>query len=193
MARHKEFDIAEAIVKARDLFWLQGYEATSIQDLVDHLGISRSSLYDTFEDKHSLFLLTLDQYGESTCSQLTAMFDQLGFSSATIEHLFKSMVDHFLSDEPRRGCFMVNSTAELAHCDAEVASRSNGRRVKVEDLFYQAVANSQAAGELSTEQDPRALARFLFSAMQSIAVTVKTRPDRQVLEDIVNVTLSVLH
>ena len=65
MARHKEFDTTKAIEQARDLFWLQGYEATSIQDLVDHLGISRSSLYDTFEDKHSLFLLTLDQYGEN--------------------------------------------------------------------------------------------------------------------------------
>ncbi len=193
MARHKEFDTAKAIEKARDLFWLQGYEATSIQNLVDHLGISRSSLYDTFEDKHSLFLMTLDQYGESTCSQLTAMFNQLGFSTATIEQFFKSMIDHVLSDEPRRGCFMVNSTAELAHCDTEVASRANRRRVKIEDLFYRAVANSQATGEVSTEQDPRALARFLFSAMQSIAVTVKARPDRQVLEDIVNVTLSVLH
>ena len=136
--------------------------------------------------------MTLDQYGESTCSQLTAMFDQLGFSRATIEQFFISMVDQFLSDETRRGCFMVNSTAELAHCDAEVASRASGRRVKIEDLFYQAVANSQAAGELSTEQDPRALARFLFSAMQSIAVNVKKRPDPRVLEDIVDVTLSAL-
>ena len=82
MARHKEFDTTKAIEKARDLFWLQGYEATSIQDLVDHLGISRSSLYDTFKDKHSLFLLALDLYVESTCSQIAAMFNQLGFSKA---------------------------------------------------------------------------------------------------------------
>ena len=193
MARHKEFETAKAIEKARDLFWLQGYEATSIQDLVDHLGISRSSLYDTFEDKHSLFLLTLDQYVESTCSRVAAMYDQLGFSKATIEQSCKSLIDQVLSDDPRRGCFMVNSTAELANCDAEIASRANRMRVRTEDLFLQAVANSQAAGEISTEQDPRALARFLYSAMQSIAVTVKTRPDRQVVEDIVNVTLSVLH
>ncbi len=192
MSRHKEFNITEAIEQAKDLFWLQGYEATSIQDLVDHLGISRSSLYDTFADKHSLFLMTLDQYEESTGSQLAAMFNQLGFSKATIAQFFESIIDNILSDEHRRGCFIVNSTAELAHCDAEVASRANRRRVKIEDLFYQAVANSQAAGELSSEQDPRALARFLYSAMQSLAITVKTRPDRQVLEDIVKVTLSVL-
>ena len=99
--------------------------------------------------------MTLDQYEESTCSQLAAMFNQLGFSKATIEQFFKSMIDHVLSDEHCRGCFMVNSTAELAHCDAEVASRANRRRVKIEDLFYQALANFQAAGELSTEQDPR--------------------------------------
>lgn len=192
MSRHKEFNITKAIEQARDLFWLQGYEATSIQDLVDHLGISRSSLYNTFKDKHSLFLMTLDQYEASNGAQLAAMFNQLGFSKATIEQLFESQIDNLLSDEHCRGCFMSNSTAELAHCDAKVASRANRRRVKSEELFYQAVVNSQAAGELSREQDARALARFLVSTMQSLAVTVKTRPDRQVLEDIVKVTLSVL-
>ena len=90
MVRHKEFNIAKAIEKVKDLFWLQGYQATSIQDLVNHLGISRSSLYDTFADKHSLFLMTLDQYEASTCSQQAAMFNQLGFSKATIEQFFKS-------------------------------------------------------------------------------------------------------
>ena len=62
MARTKDFDEDEVLTKAMNLFWLNGYNGTSMQDLVDGLGISRSSLYDTFGDKRSLFLKTLENY-----------------------------------------------------------------------------------------------------------------------------------
>ena len=62
MARPKEFDQDKALDKAMTLFWQKGYEATSIQDLVDHLGIGRRSLYDTFKSKHDLFIAALDRY-----------------------------------------------------------------------------------------------------------------------------------
>ena len=63
MARTKCFNRDEALEKAMQAFWAKGYEATSVQDLVDCMGINRGSLYDTFGDKHQLFLEALDQYG----------------------------------------------------------------------------------------------------------------------------------
>ena len=56
MARHKEFEREEALQKAMEVFWSRGYGAASIQDLVEHMGINRQSLYDTFGDKHALYL-----------------------------------------------------------------------------------------------------------------------------------------
>src|SRR3981081_3787453 len=64
MARHKEFDRDEALHKAMEVFWSRGYNAASIQDLVKHMRINRQSLYDTFGDKHALYLLALDRYRE---------------------------------------------------------------------------------------------------------------------------------
>ena len=64
MARRKEFDRDEALHKAMEVFWSRGYEATSVGDLVEHMGINRQSLYDTFGDKHSLYLAALDRYRE---------------------------------------------------------------------------------------------------------------------------------
>ncbi len=61
MARQKEFDRDEVLHKAMEVFWTRGYEGTSIQDLVKHMGINRQSIYDTFGDKHSLFLQALDR------------------------------------------------------------------------------------------------------------------------------------
>ena len=68
MARTKDFDEDEVLDKAMYLFWNQGYNGTSMQDLVDGLGISRSSLYDTFGDKHSLFIKTLENYKKNASS-----------------------------------------------------------------------------------------------------------------------------
>src|ERR687891_713494 len=62
MARGKEFDPDVALERAMDLFWRQGYEATSISDLVTHLGIAKASLYATFGGKHDLYVAALDRY-----------------------------------------------------------------------------------------------------------------------------------
>ena len=62
MARIKEFDENEVLERAKLLFWKQGFHATSIQNLVDHLGISRGSIYDTFGGKNELYEKALKVY-----------------------------------------------------------------------------------------------------------------------------------
>jgi len=64
MGRSREFDEEVALHKAMELFWEQGYEKTSMGDLVNHMGIHRKSLYDTFGDKHTLYLKAIDCYKE---------------------------------------------------------------------------------------------------------------------------------
>ncbi len=64
MARTKEFDPDVALRKVLDLFWRRGYEATSMADLVEHLGVARASIYATFGGKRELYLKALDRYGE---------------------------------------------------------------------------------------------------------------------------------
>jgi len=59
MAREKEFNQDEVLHKAMEVFWRRGYEAASIQDLVQHMGINRQSRYDTFGDQHALFVQAL--------------------------------------------------------------------------------------------------------------------------------------
>ena len=62
MTRSKEFVESEVLLKAMHLFWEKGYEKSSLQDLVQHMGVHRRSMYDTFGDKHSLFMKTLELY-----------------------------------------------------------------------------------------------------------------------------------
>ena len=78
MARHKQFDQDEALLKAMEVFWSRGYEAASIQDLVRHMGINRQSLYDTYGDKHALYLLALERYSEVESRRLIDLLERNG-------------------------------------------------------------------------------------------------------------------
>src|SRR3569833_1374812 len=94
MARTKDFDEDEVLSRAMDLFWLKGYNGTSMQDLVDGLGISRSSLYDTYGDKHSLFLKSLENYKRLGYEQM----DKIIHQAASAKDAIRQMLEHNVND-----------------------------------------------------------------------------------------------
>src|SRR3954464_11387329 len=110
MARPKEFDREEALNRAMEVFWSRGYEAASVGELVKRMGINRQSLYDTFGDKHSLYLQALDRYREVEGAKLFELLERPGPVKRALRHLFRSVVERSLDDEERRGCFMGNAT-----------------------------------------------------------------------------------
>src|SRR2546421_11571470 len=100
-ARHKEFDRDETLQKAMEVFWSRGYEAASIEDLVKHMGINRQSLYDTFGDKHRLYLLALDRYREVEGRRIFELLEQPGPVKESLRRLFKGVVERSLCDRER--------------------------------------------------------------------------------------------
>src|ERR1700716_2408121 len=104
MARQKEFDREEALYKAMEVFWSRGYEAASIQDLVRHMGINRQSLYDTFGDKHALYLQALDLYRQVETSKLFELLERRGSVRRALRQLFAGVVEGSACDGQRRGC-----------------------------------------------------------------------------------------
>jgi TetR/AcrR family transcriptional regulator, transcriptional repressor for nem operon len=191
MVRTKEFDREAVLDKAMRVFWRQGYEATSLRDLLAAMGIGRQSMYDTFGDKHALFLAALDRYAATVGQPLFAPLREPGPVKPAFRHVFTEVVDGSL-DAVCPGCLMVNATAELAPVDRDVACRAEANLWGAEELFRRALERGQEAGEIDRRHDPRALALYLYNALQGLRVTAKATPDRRVLEQIVDVTLSVL-
>src|SRR5256714_13307197 len=126
MARHKEFDQDEALHKAMEVFWSRGYEAASINDLVRHMGINRQSLYDTFGDKHSLYLQALDRYREVEGRKMFELLERPGPVKRALRQLFGGVVECALGGGERRGCFVGNATSELAGRCRETAEKACG-------------------------------------------------------------------
>ena len=192
MARTKDFNEEEVLEKALNIFWQKGYNGTSMQDLVDGLGISRSSMYDTYTDKYSLFILALERYRERTAREMMQMINQAASPKAVIKKIFQSIVTESLFDKVQRGCFLVNTCVENATHDKAVAKIVNENMQDFEDAFYHAIKKGQEIGEIMNRNDARALARFVINNINGIRISAKAGADKKVYEDVMKVTLSVL-
>ncbi|KND25862.1 TetR/AcrR family transcriptional regulator [Streptomyces acidiscabies] len=178
MARTKEFDPDAALQSALDLFWRRGYEATSMADLVEHLGIARASIYATFGSKHDLYLKALDRYSDLNLSFLVRELSAPGPALPGV----RAVVRRFAAEATgtpgrRRGCFIVNTAAELAPHDPAAARLVEAGWEQLETLLHSALVRAQAQGELTRDRDPRALARMLLVFLQGLRIIGKASTD----------------
>ena len=192
MARHKEFDRDEALGRAMEVFWSRGYEAASVGELVSHMGINRQSLYDTFGDKHSLYLAALDRYREVEGRKTFELLERPGPVKRALRQLLETVVEHSLGEGDRRGCFVGNATSELAGRCRATAEKACDNMAAAEEALYRALLRGKREGEIAAGRDLRAVARFLYSSLQGLQLMSKATRDRKTLEDVVRVTLSVL-
>jgi TetR/AcrR family transcriptional repressor of nem operon len=192
MARTKDFDENEVLTKAIQLFWYKGYNGTSMQDLVDGLGISRSSLYDTYTDKHTLFVKALESYQTAGAARIREIIDHSGSAKETIKKLLELATTDLLGDKQQKGCFMVNAEVEVAPHDAEVNNLVCKNDQQMEEAFYRVIQKGKDSGEIKNQQDARALSRFIFNAMKGMRVSGKSITDKAFFDDIIALTISAL-
>ena len=192
MARTKDFDENEVLAKAIQLFWYKGYNGTSMQDLVDGLGISRSSLYDTYGDKHALYIKALESYQDSSGIEMCNIINNTPSAKEAIKQLLEFITRNMLNDEQHKGCFMVNAGVEVAPHDAQVNDLLCKNEQQLEDVFYKAIKKGQESGEINTRQDAMALTRFISNTVKGIQVSAKSTTDKAFFDDIIQTTMSVL-
>jgi len=192
MARPREFDADSALERATQVFWAKGYEATSLDDLCDATGLSRSSLYGAFGDKRDLLLRSLDRYSERGTTQIAATLEKAPSLREGLANLLREFIDQIVAGPGRRGCFIGNCAAELARHDREAMARVRESLARSQATFRAALARAQRRGEIASTADIAALARFLTSSFQGLRLVGKALPDRATLEDIAAVVLRCL-
>ncbi len=192
MPRVKLFDENEVLKKAMNLFWKQGYSATSVQDLVDHLGINRASLYDTFGDKEKLFKKALEHYSKTNIEGLIQFFQNSQDIKEGFSKLFKIAIDEAITDNDKKGCFVVNTTTELIPNDDSIIKLLENHNKMIENIFYQYLEKWKMKNQLKTKQDLKSLASLLYMTYAGLRVTSKVNPNKKKLIDSINVALSLL-
>src|SRR5438045_3546145 len=157
-----------------------------------YMGINRQSIYDTFGNKHTLFLQSLDRYREIQSRKVFDVLDRPGSVRKNLRQLFEEVVARALSAEGRRGCFVGNSMSELAGRCKATADRTCNSVAAAEKMFQRALERGKRQGDFPGLRDSRAVARFLYSNLQGLLLLAKATHDRNLLSDVVKVTLSVL-
>ncbi|WP_370971919.1 TetR/AcrR family transcriptional regulator [Amycolatopsis sp. cg9] len=173
MSRVKEFDVDEACDAALTLFRRQGYEATSVSDLVTHVGVAKASLYATFGSKHDFYVTALKRYAERADARVLAELSSPGSGVAAVRRLFDGYLAEILGDETKMGCFVVNAAIELLPHDPEVARLVERSWDTLEVALTMALERAKAQGELTGGGEPAALARFLLTVLQGLRVLGK--------------------
>jgi TetR/AcrR family transcriptional repressor of nem operon len=193
MPRPREFDADAALESAMQAFWANGYEATSLDDLCAATGLSRSSLYAAFGDKHALLLASIDRYSEERVAAfLGERFGAPRPIRAAFAAFFDELIDRIVSGSGRRGCFLGNCAAELPREDRAAQARVRRGLIRIEETFAAALDAARDRGEIPRRTDTRALARFFMCVTQGLRLVGKANSDRATLEDIKTAALTAL-
>jgi len=193
--RTKEFEIDEIADAAMHVFWRHGYAATSVQDLVEGTGLSRSSLYSTFQNKQGLYQKALQHYELLTTLNNVKLLSGSGSPKELIRQLLINVVEDELNDAEHKGCLVANACLELSGHDEDVAQFVVSNLKKLQHALENLLIKAQQSGEIASTQNPRALASFFLNTMQGLRVLGKGSPleqRKQCLMDVVEVALNVL-
>jgi TetR/AcrR family transcriptional regulator, transcriptional repressor for nem operon len=192
MARPREFDEATVLDAAIRRFWLSGYEATSIRDLADEMGIAGASLYNAFGGKRSLYRSSLNRYLEQTFRERIRRLDSALPPAEAICVFFGEIIERSATDRRKRGCLLFNSTLESIPEDREFRRIVDTFLSEFESFFLRNVFAGQRAGTVTTSHRKEDLARMLLGQLLGIRVLARVNPDRAALESMVRPIFALL-
>lgn len=192
MARTRAFDEEEVLDRAMALFWRQGFEATSIGDLVNVCGINRASMYGAFGDKRRLFIAVLDHYSARVNAERLAILSRDGSAIAAIGGFFDAIVRAATGPERHLGRLITNTLTEIAPTDPGIAARLQTNLQRIETAFTKAIRRGQDNGEIAPGKNARAHARFMVGVAQGLRVLARNGTAEATLRDIVSTALTTL-
>ncbi len=192
VARRKEFDPDLAVEAAMDLFWANGYSATTPADLVAHLGIGRGSLYNAFHSKGELYRRALIHYRDATTARRVEILDGVGSPRDRLQRAVEAIVAHASTGEDQRGCLVTNAAIETAPHDPEVAALVSGVIESQVVAFRTVILQAQAVGEVDPGRSVEDLARYLVTFLNGVRVLQRAGEDPRNLRPLAALTLLVV-
>ena len=192
MARPREFDETVALEAAIACFWSRGYEATSVRDLAENMGLSAPSLYNTYGDKYALFVQALEHYLDRSMRERIERLENSLPPKQAIREFIEEIIDHSVGDRERRGCFLVNSALEVAPHDKKLGRLIADRLAELEAFFQRSIRKAQAEGTVPRKPVAKDLARLLLGVVIGIRVLARVRPERASLESLARPVLALL-
>jgi AcrR family transcriptional regulator len=189
MGRHREFDVEKVLDAALRVFWRKGYEGTSYADLTEAAGVERPALYSAFGNKEALFRQALARYDEQYLDYIPEALE-LPTAREVASHMLHKAVELNTRYPDRTGCLGING-AMAGSDDAEPVRRALVEfRAAGQERLRERFDRAKAEGDLPKTAQPAALAAFVMTMTQGIAVQAKAGASRELLETVAEQALA---
>lgn len=192
MARPLEFDKNVALDAAMEQFWREGYEASSIQKLLDVMGINRGSLYSSFGDKESLFKVVLDRYEQIVDQHIRVTLLEMEDPIEAINQFLSERYRKFPKRKISNGCLFVNTVNELTHTEPGLARLVARKQNEIEMLIAKRLEEAQRKGFISSDVNCGTLAGFVLVVIGGLNVRSKQSPDKKQLMGIIDLAMKAV-
>jgi TetR/AcrR family transcriptional repressor of nem operon len=192
MPKVKQFNKEKVLEVASTIFHQKGYNGTSIDEILKATGLSRSSLYDSFKDKHSLYLQSLEFYNKAEKNGYETLNQKKLNGMQKIEFLFKEVVNHLISHPDDNGCLMVNAAAEMSKQCEKTAQVICNNKENIQELFTSWLSDAQENKAITLANPPKSYSSFLYNALCGLKVLSQSGASKAELNNVVKVTLDAL-
>ncbi len=192
MPKETTFDKDFVLKQATNLFREKGYNATSMQDLVEVTGLNRSSIYNTFESKKNLFLECLKSYETLYDREVLKKLVQSNTGLRAIKAIFDMYLFEMAVVKDSRGCLIVNCKSEMANHDAAITNFLSSNQQKALELFEDLVSQGQKDGSINQYKSPKEYALFVYSSLQGFRMTGILVSDKLQLQSIITTVMQTL-
>jgi len=182
--RPREFDIDRALDTATQQFWSTGYEATSLQNLLQTMHLSKSSLYQTFGSKHKLFILCLGHYQESMVDELNKKLASSASAKQFLCDFLEGVIAEAKKTSSRKGCFLVNTANELSQRDASIAAAVTDGTNNLARVFRGAIELGKQQGEIDSSVPTKHLVSYFMTAVSGLRTMIKAGAEKSALKPV---------
>lgn len=171
IGRPKNFDQQVALQAAQDLFWRRGFRATSLDDLLGAMSLSKSSFYAEFKSKEALFRACLKDYQQMIVFHLDQVRSRSSSFRDFLDTIFQEAIDDATSGDPK-GCLIVNSAVEFGQHKTQFTEDVRVALEAVQKAFESAIQLAVRNGELATSS-PKLLAKAITTLMSGVRTMIK--------------------
>lgn len=189
--RPATYDNEAVLAKAQQVFWTKGFTATSLEDILQAMGMGSGSFYNAFKGgKKELFSKVINQRREA----FKAFEKELHQSEAPIE-LIKDFFRSIATTDKERhlqGCIIANTVMEMASLDEDLEKEAVAILKETEELYTRTIRKAQKNGTLKNQTDAVVLGRYLITLWNGINVTRRMHPDNKALRKLIDMQLEII-
>ncbi|MEE4575745.1 TetR/AcrR family transcriptional regulator [Pseudomonas alliivorans] len=187
MSGKPQYDESAVLKAAIGVFWRHGYANASVSDLTEATGLSRSSLYQRFQDKDGLFNESLQLYTDRVLARMKST--RVQNSKASVEALLREFLPRESDATRPPGCLISRSNAEQEDLSAAGKRAANAAACKQRQFVLEILTEGQSAGEIGHDADADLLSWYYFGILQSIVNLPSVGATSQTLARLVDVAM----